>query len=236
LMLALLSAQVALVAGLARRLLPVGVGALGVALLIAGGINSGFDAAHPRPDNLLYALDVATGQAYWGSPQGSTDDWTGQFLVEPTVRSLDDIVGVGGPTTLLTSAAPAVELPGPELVLHGQQRDGDVRTLQLHLSSPRHAWRAYVIPARGTELLGAALGDGSPVVLQTGSLDVPGLPPEGLDFTLRVRATSTVTFVVIDQAPGLLESVSQPVAVMPAPTPDNLRGFATIVHRVVVFP
>jgi hypothetical protein len=114
-----------------------------------------------------------------------------------------------------------------------------VRTLRLHLASPRQAWRAYVVPGPGVELLGAALGDGSPVVLQTGSLDVPGLPAEGLDFTFRVRSDGPLSFAVIDQSPGLPDiagAAARPANVMPAPTPDNLRGFATAVHTAVVFP
>ena len=124
-------------------------------------------------------------------------------------------------------------------MLRGEERDDSVRTLLLHLASPRRAWRAYVVPGPGVELLGAALGNGSPVVIQTGSLDVPGLPAEGLDFTFQVRAYGPLSFSVIDQTPGLPEvagTVAQPADVMPAPTPDNLRGFSTAVHTSVVFP
>jgi hypothetical protein len=239
LVLALLSPQLALVTRFSTRLVPAAVGGLGVALLVAGSLNSGFDAAHPRPENLLYILDTATGEAYWASLQRSPDDWTRHFLGDVSTRTLDDLLGAGGPTTLLTSPAPALQLPAPELVLRGDERDGDLRTLRLHLSSLRQAWRAYVVPGPGVELMGAALGDGSPVALQTSSLDVPGLPPEGLDFTFRVRALGPASFVVIDQSSGLpdVAGASQPPAtVMAAPTPDNLRGFATVVHRQVVFP
>jgi hypothetical protein len=124
-------------------------------------------------------------------------------------------------------------------VLHGEERDADARTLRLHLSSPRQAWRGYVLPGPGVELLGAALGDGSPATLQAASLDVPGLPAEGLDFTFRVRASSPVSFAVIDQTPGMPEvpgAAPRTESVMAAPTPDNLRGFATVVRSVFAFP
>jgi hypothetical protein len=215
------------------------MGALGAALLIGGATNGGFDAAHPLPVNLVYTLDATTGQAYWAAPEGRLDAWTGQLLVERSARTMDELFGAGGSTTLVTSPAPAVQLPSPRLELRGDERDGNLRTLRLHLTSPRHAWRAYVVPGPGVELLGAALGDGSPVVLQTGSLDVPGLPAQGLDFTFRVRADGPLSFVVIDQTSGLPEvpgAVAQPANVMPAPTPDNLRGFSTAVHTSVVFP
>jgi hypothetical protein len=77
------------------------------------------------------------------------------------------------------------------------------------------------------------------MALQTSSLDVLGLPPAGLDFTFRVRALGPASFVVIDESSRLADvaGASQPPAtVMAAPTPDNLRGFATVVHREVVFP
>jgi hypothetical protein len=239
LLLALLTPQVGLVAALSHRWMPVAMGVLGGTLLIGGGTSSGFDATHPRPVNLVYTLDAATGQAYWAAPEGRLDAWTGQFLVERSARTMDELFGAGRPTTLVSSPAPAVQLPSPELLLRGEERDGSVRTLRLHLVSPRQAWRAYVVPGPGVELLGAALGDGSLVVMQTGSLDVPGLPVEGLDFTFQVRADGPLSFSVIDQTPGLPEvagAVAQPTDVMPASTPDNLRGFASAIHTRVVFP
>ena len=239
LLLALLAPQLGLIAGLSRRLVPGAAAAVGALLLVGGVMNSAFDAANPRPENLVYIVDSERGQAYWASPRASVDEWTGQFLVQPAPRTLDELLGVGGSTTLLTSPAPALQLPGPELVLRGEERDGDVRTLRLHLSSQRHAWRGYVLPVPGVQLVGAALGDGSPATLQTASLDVPGLPAEGLDFTFRVRASSPVSFVVIDQTPGLPElagAAPRAESVMAAPTPDNLRGFATVVRSVFAFP
>jgi hypothetical protein len=62
---------------------------------------------------------------------------------------------------------------------------------------------------------------------------------EGLDFTFQVRADGPLSFSVIDQTPGLPEvagAVAQPTDVMPASTPDNLRGFASAIHTRVVFP
>jgi hypothetical protein len=61
---ALLAPQLVLIADLSRRLVPLAAAAIGALLLVGGVMNSGFDAAHPQPENLVYVVDSATGQAY----------------------------------------------------------------------------------------------------------------------------------------------------------------------------
>jgi hypothetical protein len=39
-----------------------------------------FDAAHPAPTHLMYALDSDTGQARWLSGERSPQKWTAQYV------------------------------------------------------------------------------------------------------------------------------------------------------------
>src|SRR5215218_8569248 len=91
----------------------------------------------------------------------------------------------------------------PELVLLGQEANGATRTLRLHLASPRRAWRAYLLPSQGVEIL--AVGEKGSALHQVGNepFTYSGLPPKGVDLTLKVRTSGPVLFTVVDQSNGL---------------------------------
>jgi hypothetical protein len=234
-----LAPQVLLLASLARRWLPMAVAGLGIALFLIGGANSGFDGSHPRPDTVLYTVNPATGQAHWATADRELDEWTSQLVASPSPRTLDELLGAGGSTTLLSSSAPFVDLPAPVLFARRASRDADVQTLRLHLLSPRQAWRAYIIPGPGVELVTAGIGDAQPVAIHSGTLDVVGLPPDGIDVTLTVRTSGSVSLVVVDGSIGLPNvpgAPPQPKNVMPNAMRESLRGYATYVPASFVFP
>ena len=71
-LLGLLAPQLALVTrAIRRRWLPAAatllMALIGVGLLLAGNAASGYDAAHPQPDTLFYALNADTGEANWAT-------------------------------------------------------------------------------------------------------------------------------------------------------------------------
>jgi len=128
---------------------------IGVGLLLAGNAASGYDAAHPRPDTLFYYLNTDSGEANWATLDLELDQWTKQLLSGDTEnRTLDDLLSGGGSTKVLTSPAQVAPLQPPELELLGQEANGTTRTLRLHLSSPRGAWKAILLPGAGVEVLG----------------------------------------------------------------------------------
>lgn len=154
LLLGLLAPQLALIARAIRgRWLPAAASLLaaliGVGLLVAGNAASGYDAAHPRPDTLFYAFNADRGEASWATLDPEPDQWTRQFLSRNTEeRSVEELFGVGGSgsTKVLTGPAPVAPLKPPELELLGQEEANVTeRVLRLHLSSPRGAWKAYLL-------------------------------------------------------------------------------------------
>jgi hypothetical protein len=214
---------------------------VGIGLLVVGGAASGYDAAQPRPDNLLYVLNADTGEAHWVSPDPELDEWTAQFLAGGTRRTTNALFGDGGSDTLLANRAATAPLPAPVLQLIGSEAVGDVLTLRLRLTSPRAAWRAYLVPPAGVQLLAAGL-DGRPLQdIQGGALRISGLPAAGIDLTVRVRTAGPVQFTVLDQSTGLPDIPGatlprRPETVMPAPNPEGLRGYPTAVRTTLTFP
>jgi MFS family permease len=228
------------IARLARRALPVGVAAAGLGLLIVGDLTSGYSVAQPRPDTLLYTLNADAGQAYWVSPDPRLDEWTGQFLVDAAPRTTDELYGDGGAATLSASRAPVAPLPPPTLELIATEATGELVTLRARLISPRGADRVWIIPRDGAELLAAGLDGDPPAPIEAGALNIDGLPADGLELALRLRAAGPVRLTVLDASAGLpdipgVTLPARPATVMAAPNPEDLRGYPTVVRTSVVF-
>jgi hypothetical protein len=237
LLLGLLTPQVILAGSFAPRLLPVAFGAVAIGILSVGINASAYSAAQPRPDTAAYLLNTATGRAFWATADGQLDAYTGQLLLSPAPRPLDELIGAGGSGQLVTSRAPVADLPAPSLTVRVQQVEGDVWTLAVHLESPRGGWRAAVFP-RDARLREASFEDAPPLALDD-ELSIIGLPAEGVDFVLKVQATGRPTLVVVDTTIGLPEFAdvpSRPVTFMTAPVPDDLRGYPTFVAAQVSVP
>lgn len=248
-LLGLLAPQLALVARVLRRRWLPAVAALltalvGVVLIFAGNAASGSNAAHPRPDTLFYALNADTGEANWVTLDPEPDAWTGRFLGgDPEERTLEEFVGGGGSTRILVSPAPGAPLKPPELELLGQEAHGTTRTLWLHLSSPRGAWRAAILPVPGVEILGWGMDSDPPQEVDDESFAYTALPREGVDLTVKVRAEGQVRFTVFDKTNGLpripgVTLPERPETVMPAPLSgdaETFRGYPTFVIKSFVF-
>ena len=83
---------------------------LTVAFIATGLAVDQFDAAHPAPAQLMYALDADTGKAQWVSTDASPGDWTRRYV---TGRA--DISGAFPIVTgkVDTGPATAANLPAP---------------------------------------------------------------------------------------------------------------------------
>jgi hypothetical protein len=241
LLLGLLAPQLALVAQFGRRWLPATGGIIATGLLLFAITTSGQSSSNPRPDTLMYGLNADRDEAFWVSADASPDEWTQQVLTDsPVHTTLGDVLGIGSTATVLANSAPVAELPAPELVLLGEQRDGNERILRLRLNSPRQAYRYYLLPGPGVELLAAGIGDKPLVDLETYDLRYEGLPSDGAELTVRVRASGPVQFTVVDQSSGLpqLPGVTlspRPDTFMAAPSPEWVAGDPTLIWRTVVF-
>ncbi|HEU5424650.1 MAG TPA: M28 family peptidase [Nitrolancea sp.] len=241
LFLGLLAPQLALVGQIGRRWLPALGGIVAVGLLAVMLVTSGQSAANPRPNSLVYVLNADSGQALWVSADASPDAWTRQVLsASPRHQTLDNLYPGAGADPILTNSAPAASIAGPDLRLLAEERSGETRTLRLRLRSPRQAYRAYLLPGPGVELLAAGIGDKPLVALDQQSLRYDGLPAAGADLTLRVRANGPVTFTVIDESSGLPELPgvtlsARPARFIGAPGPEWVQGDPTLVWRAVEF-
>jgi hypothetical protein len=115
----------------------------------------GFDARHPSPTHLMYALDTGTGKAVWLSEESTEQEWTSRY-VDGDPAALPDFPGLGddefrtGPAEVAALPAPTVDvqqLPGASGERHVRLRvrpQRPVRLLSLHVD----AATAAVVSAR----------------------------------------------------------------------------------------
>ncbi|HEY3501231.1 MAG TPA: M28 family peptidase [Actinocatenispora sp.] len=188
-----------------------------VLALVAGMVGfavDGFDAAHPEPAHLTYALDADTGRAIWASSQppghgGAAQTWLARY-VGPTRSTVDDrfpVLGSRSDGRMRTGTATAATLPAPTLtVLSTTAPDADgYRTVRLRLASARHApivglYLPHGVAVRSADVAGTRMPlrrDGRWALAVT----YFAVPPGGVTVTLAVRGTARAR--ILDESDGL---------------------------------
>ncbi|WP_442933392.1 M28 family peptidase [Micromonospora psammae] len=208
--------QRGLVALRARRLGALPAVAAAVAAAVFAGVGLAvdrFDAAHPAPTHLMYALDAGTGQARWLSHEEDPQPWTDGY-VDGMVSVADDFPGLGD-GELRAGPAPAANLPAPKLeVLSDTGAAGGERTLRLRLVPQRSVRLASLhveTAGLGSAGVTAATAAGRPVEIEKRHLDgrwwglVFHAPPaEGIEVTLTLQPRGgQVRLRAMDASDGL---------------------------------
>ncbi len=211
-----------------RWAIPASAGLLAVALLIWGVSTVGFDANHPRPNQISYHVNADTGTAEWVSIDRNLDSWTTQFIPSGTRRSDHDSTLLGTLPAFVASA-PMVVVAPPEISVLRDSTVGDLRTIELRFTSPRGApmMAADIRPAG--ELTRLAV-NGHDIDLneyqwaRSGSFPViyHNAPEEGWTLLLEVRGAGPIEIGVEESKDGLpdVPAVSiqpRPADMMPAP-------------------
>ncbi|MEV2239122.1 M28 family peptidase [Micromonospora sp. NPDC049891] len=203
--------QRGMVALRARRLggLPAGAAALAAVVLAGTGIAvDRFDAAHPAPTHLMYALDAGTGQARWLSHESEPQPWTDEYVDGP-VQVADEFPGIGGDELLGGPAQPA-DLPAPRLDVLADTTSGSERTLTLRLTPQRQVrlTTLHVDTSTATVREARVAGRAVPVEERDGrwgfGVVFHAPPPEGIEVTLTVTPKADrIALRAMDASDGL---------------------------------
>jgi len=168
-----------------------------------------FDAAHPVPTHLMYALDADTGQARWVSHETAPQEWTASYVSTP--EELGRAFPQLGDERLLTGPAQAAPLPAPALEVVSDTTAGGLRTLRLKLSPQRPVRLATLHVDAATATVEKAAAGGFAIPTDEGDgpwsfgLIYHAPPPGGIeiDLTLRPTGSGPVRFRVEDGSDGL---------------------------------
>ncbi len=242
--LALLSTQLEAITGFRKWLFPAACAVLGASFISFGGIKGGYDATHPKTDSISYWFDADAGKASWISFDEKPDSWTSQFLSGLSGQIETDKVGIFGSAdgdAVLKASAPRVELPTPIAKIVEDSTAGGERTLRFHITSLRQARILWVIVRKVVVI--RATFDGRHV--QVGEEDARnmlwgivyvGVPPEGIDLELTVKALDNPQLTITDQSDGVPDipgfSMSlRPNDRMPSPQVWPFFDFTVLVSR-----
>ncbi|WKU02582.1 M28 family peptidase [Micromonospora sp. HUAS LYJ1] len=210
--------QRGLVAARARRLgaLPTVAAALAATLFAGVGLAvDRFDADHPVPTHLMYALDADTNEAQWLTREADPQPWTGGYVDGPA--AVDGFPGLGDPD-LRGGPAPAANLPAPTVQVLADTTAGGLRTLRLRLL-PQRTVRLATLHVDATtaevtraEVAGREVPVGRQLTVEEASLGwgfgivFHAPPPEGIEITLTVRPRAgQVALRAMDASDGLAE-------------------------------
>jgi hypothetical protein len=225
------------ISSMSKWLLPAVSTGICLVFLFSAILTSNFDANHPKKNDLFYALQADTRQAFWASSNTSSnnraDEWTSQFFSSAgNITELPDFFP-GGKWRFLTSEAPAEGLTAPKIEILSDNRSTDERTLRLRVTSTRQApvLSLYVdadAEVQGTHINGEAIKQtssaGDPAQKNTWSLRYFALPADGIELTLVSQSLQPIRIKAVDQSYGLPLGSSanfrpRPETVIPAPVP-----------------
>ncbi len=186
----------------------IAVAAVTAVLLAAGIASSRYDARHPRPANVFYALDADRHAAYWATRKGALDPWTAQILGPERKRQSFPQISPLNDEPFWRSPAPELPLAPPQLELVRSECAGGFRTFELNARSLRGA-RSMLIVAqsdRDTELL--SLNGRAPTVVEPFTarahraewVELRALPPQGLSLGLRILGCGKLVSRVVERS------------------------------------
>lgn len=222
LLLSLLIPHLYFIANLNKWLLPTASIIISLSLILAGSLTSDFDANHPKPNSLFYALNADVGKAIWASSDEKPDKWTSQLLTANTTKkgALPEYLPMAQ-RKFLVSQAPILPLAAPSiqilddkvnnrdsealLPLRSMVKDNSAdRTLHIRITSPRQAriLRVYLDPS--VQVVNSTV-NGQQIANNTQSwgLHYFALPKEGVELTLAVKSSRPIKLKVVDQSDGL---------------------------------
>ncbi|MEU4639331.1 M28 family peptidase [Micromonospora sp. NPDC023814] len=202
--------QRGMVALRARRLGALPAAAAALATVVFAGVGLAvdrFDAAHPAPTHLMYALDAGTGQARWLSHEEDPQPWTDGYV--DGVVEVADFPGLGD-AELRAGPAQAANLPAPKLEVLSDTTAGTERTLRLRLVPQRQVRLAtlHVDSATATVLRAEVAGRSVPAEAREGrwgfGVVFHAPPPEGVKVILTVTPKAgQVALRAMDASDGL---------------------------------
>ncbi|RKN54664.1 M28 family peptidase [Micromonospora costi] len=202
--------QRGLVALRARRLGALPALAAAVAAVVCAGVGlrvDRFDATHPAPTHLMYALDAGTGSARWLSDETDPQDWTRQYVQGRA--STADFPALGDHELFAGPAQPA-NLPAPKLDVLADTTAGGERTLRVRLTPQRAVRLAslHVDTTTATVLRAEVAGRAVPVEARDGTWGFGVVfhapPAEGIEVTLTVAPKGQrVDLRAMDASDGL---------------------------------
>jgi len=183
-----------------------------VALVLAvlctstGMVTDRWDAGHPEPTHLMYALDRDTGTAEWVSLEQSPGPWTSKYVHDH--RSLSRQFPVLPDGMLSVGPARAADLPAPTATILSDEPSAGGRTLRLRIASKRPVRFISFYGEVGDHRITRATVAGRDATTYVTELDRFGIlfngpPADGIEVTLTLADAGPLKLRLVDGSDGL---------------------------------
>ncbi|MGY1772855.1 M20/M25/M40 family metallo-hydrolase [Blastococcus sp. SYSU D00813] len=185
---------------------PAGALLLAVATALTGLAVDRFDADHPVPSQLVYAMEADTGEAWWASTEEDPGEYTARYVGSPEVLPHDYPYLTGDPVA--TGPAEPADLPPSTVTVLADEVSGDRRTVTVRVT-PQRDVRLVVLDlgtdggevtaarVQGRAVPGEALGGDRLWVT------FHGPPDGGVEATVEVTGGGDLTLRTVDGSDGL---------------------------------
>lgn len=209
-----------------RKRWPLPIAALLAALgfVLAGHLLVGRDSPPPLANPIGYWLDTHQEEAYWITFSGGyrldahttrehlvavpeeLDERQSNLIVNPTRRPYTELMAEAPPYSVLTSEAPMLNLPGPELEVVDDAWVGGRRVVRVRVTTSMDD-RLYVIVPQETPVLAITIPYNEraelPACEEEFVLRFDGMPVEGFEMDLEFGASGQVQFLLVEERTGL---------------------------------
>ncbi len=231
-----------------RRWWPAGVAAVAALACLAVAVSeTRYSDRHPRPVNVVYAMDADARTAHWAVRASWADTWFGQFLgAAPRpgrplslVQPWSSADGVPG---FLHGNAPPADLPAPQASLVRAVATEGGRQVTFRVAPGREG-NTLSVWVNGVPALDVSV-DGKPVSDAfthrapddtTWTLEYFNAPASGATVTMTLRGSQPLTVAVAERAHGLPELPGTAYAPRPSSLMPMQAGDQTIVRRTYIF-
>ncbi|MFO7695382.1 MAG: M20/M25/M40 family metallo-hydrolase [Vicinamibacterales bacterium] len=231
-----------------RRWWPAGMAAItALACLAVAVSDTRYSALHPRPANVIYALDADARTGHWAVRVDRPDEWFGQFLgpaprpgrPPALVQPWSSANGVPG---FLHAEAPAADLPAPKATLVRSIPTEGGRSVTFRVAPGRegHMLSVWV---NGVPALDVSV-DGRPVRGAftrrapddtAWTLEYFNAPASGAAVSMTLKGARKLTVAVAERAHALPDLPGTPYTPRPASLMPAQAGDQTIVRRTYTF-
>ncbi len=177
---------------------------LAVACAGIGLATDTFDARHPKPTQLMYALDVDAGQAFWASQQTDPTGYLKHYITGTRDLSAEFPLLHGA---VASGPATAADLPAPDVTVESSAEHGATRTVTFTVQSLRAA-RLIDLDAPDITVTRASVRAGNvsrdlPIAAHGFGLLFHAPPADGITVTLEITGSGPATIRVMDGSDGL---------------------------------
>nr|WP_179722991.1 M20/M25/M40 family metallo-hydrolase [Petropleomorpha daqingensis] len=166
-----------------------------------------FDARHPIPSQLVYALDTDTGEARWATTEADPVAYTKQYVDEK--KQLDEPYPYIGGKDVWTGQAQAASLVAPAVQTLSDRPSQDGREITVRVTPQRQGARLLVLQLdAGAGTVVAARAEGRDVEKNalgghTLWITYHAPPADGVEITYTVKDPGSVELWVCDGSDGL---------------------------------